>query len=276
MEYALEELLPVVAELTGKYTSGESTSITYEKANQFMEAVIYCIGENEGENVLISNAAISAGKAYRLGYEKVIEKVKQTQEKYNTMILNFCAYGNENYYDTVIRALPGFFHYYNAMFAPQDTIITMDYPTLCPIQNASGIDAVEKYVKYIDLEQKFLGAFPEEYVCEILRRFQAGYEKQFYNLCSIFYRHVLGCMLIGKRPGTEAGQPEYRKLEQAVIRYSKEQLENILADMTCCMVQEKWGMMPELEDYLRVDVMNFASELVLAVENNYLSRVVVL
>ena len=44
MEYRLEELLPAAAGLTEKYTSKESSSITYETAQMLMEAVIYCIG----------------------------------------------------------------------------------------------------------------------------------------------------------------------------------------------------------------------------------------
>ncbi|MBP3460288.1 MAG: hypothetical protein J6K58_13850 [Lachnospiraceae bacterium] len=275
MEYTLEELLPIVAKLTERYTSGESTSVTYERANRLMGAVLYCIGENEKENALVSNAKVPAKEAYRLGYEKVIEKVKRTQERYNTMILSFCAYGNENYHDTVTKALPAFFRYYDVLFAPQDMVITMDYPVLCPI-GKSGIDAVEKYVAYIDLEQKFMGAFPKEYVYGIFRRFQRDYEKQFYNLCSIFYRHVLGCMLIGKKPGVENDRAEYMKLEKAVSRYSKGQLEIALDTMICCMVREKWRMVPELEDYLRADVSNFAADLVLAVENDHLARIVVL
>lgn len=276
MEYALEELLPVVAELTRKYTSGESTSITYERANQLMEAVLYCIGQNQRENTLVSGVGISAKEAYRMGYKKVIEKVKRAQEKYNSMIFNFCAYDNENYYDTVTKALPGFFRYYDALFAPQDTIITMDYPTLCPIRDVSGIDAMEKYVECIDLEQKFMGVFPEKYVCGILRRFQKDYEKQFYNLCSIFYRHVLGCMLIGKKLGTKKDQREYRKLEKIISRYPKEKLVTILDTLTCRMVREKWDKVPGLGDYLREDVSHFASDLILAVENDFLSRIVVL
>lgn len=44
--YEMEELLPLVAKLAAKYTSGESTSVTYEAAGQLMEAVCYCIREN--------------------------------------------------------------------------------------------------------------------------------------------------------------------------------------------------------------------------------------
>lgn len=57
MDYEIEELLPIVAELAEKCTSKER---------------------------------------YRLGYEKLVKKVKETQNFYNKMIMNFKAYGNEN------------------------------------------------------------------------------------------------------------------------------------------------------------------------------------
>lgn len=47
MSFETEELMPIVAELADKYTGKESTSITYEKARQLMEAVLYCIHEYE-------------------------------------------------------------------------------------------------------------------------------------------------------------------------------------------------------------------------------------
>ncbi|MBP7349454.1 MAG: hypothetical protein KA965_12300 [Butyrivibrio sp.] len=41
--YTMEELVPLVGELAGSYAGYESSSISYEKAQQFMEAVLYCI-----------------------------------------------------------------------------------------------------------------------------------------------------------------------------------------------------------------------------------------
>ena len=43
--FSMEELLPIVAELAEKYTSGESSSVTYERAQGLMQAVLYCINE---------------------------------------------------------------------------------------------------------------------------------------------------------------------------------------------------------------------------------------
>ena len=49
--YEMEELLPVVAALGEKYTGYEHSSVTYEKAQMLMEAVLYCIGEYEGTSL---------------------------------------------------------------------------------------------------------------------------------------------------------------------------------------------------------------------------------
>jgi hypothetical protein len=101
------------------------------------------------------------------------------------MITDFCGYGNENYEDTVRKALPGFFLYYDARFAPQETVITMDYPTLGFDEQLEGIDAISQYVNDICLEQQFMGKFPEEYVVNALESYQKTYRRQFYNLCEI-------------------------------------------------------------------------------------------
>ena len=43
MHYEMEELIPIVGRLAEKYTANESTSVTYEKAEQLMGAVLYCM-----------------------------------------------------------------------------------------------------------------------------------------------------------------------------------------------------------------------------------------
>lgn len=275
MEYTLEQLIPVVAMLFRKFTSGESTSVTYERANSLLEAVLYCIGECESGNAPAVKNGISAEAAYHMGYEMVVERVKQTRVKYNDMIVHFDAYGNENYYDTVTKALPGFFLYYNVRFAPQENLITMDYPTLLPVEDKSGIRAIEKYVAYISLEQKFLGSFPTGYVKEVLRKFHKSYQKLFCNLCRILLRNMLGHMLIGMGTEQEEGETEYEMLKQVVSRYSGKQLETVLEAVLCRSVREKWKNDIELEEYLKADMADFATELVTAVENDSLKKVVV-
>ena len=56
MEYEMEELITIVGRLAEKYNAHESTSMTYEKAEQLMEAILYCIHETEqfGDSFMVS------------------------------------------------------------------------------------------------------------------------------------------------------------------------------------------------------------------------------
>ncbi len=261
-DYQMEELIPIVAGLAEKYTSKESTSVTYEKARQFMEAVIYCIQQCEGSNQLAKVEKLSAKDAYAYGYEILLGKVKQAQEAYNKMVLDFDAYGNENYNDTVTKGISGFFLYYDVVFAPQETIITMDYPTIYPLNHLSGINAIEKYVEYIELEQTFLRALPKEYVIQVLTNYQANYRKQFYNMCSIILRHILQYMLIGKKLGTALLEEDYENLRNTILTSGRENLKKTLSDLLEKLVQQKYNNNLSLLGYLKGDIDDFTVELI--------------
>lgn len=59
------------------------------------------------------------------------------------------------------RAIPGFFRLYDPIFAPQETLITMDYPVLNRDVSLCGVRAVQAYLDGLELEQEFLHLFPE-------------------------------------------------------------------------------------------------------------------
>ena len=57
--YTMEELVPVVGLLVGEFTSKESSSVTFERARQLMEAVIYCISHLECKENGLMDAIIT-------------------------------------------------------------------------------------------------------------------------------------------------------------------------------------------------------------------------
>ena len=260
-DYEMEELIPIVAKLTERYTSKESTSVTYEQARQLMGAVIYCIQQCQGENNVSIADRMPAKDAYAYGYEAVLSKIKLAQQAYNEMIVDFDAYENENYNDTVTKAIPVFFLYYDADFAPQETIITMDYPTICPVNHLSGISAIEKYIEYISLEQLFLGALPKDFIIQVLTNYQASYRKQFYNICRIILRHILLHMIIGKKLGTELVAQDYEKLHKLIQSMGIENLKNTLTEVLNKLIEHNYQGDSSLFNYLRGDIEDFAVEL---------------
>lgn len=56
--YTMEELVPIVGRLADKYCAGESSSVTYEMAEQLMGAVLYCIREAENAGTDMTGPAV--------------------------------------------------------------------------------------------------------------------------------------------------------------------------------------------------------------------------
>lgn len=198
-QYSLEEVMPIVSELAWKYTGCDHTSVTYEKAQMLMEAVLYCIHEYERQE---SNALlvkhISAREAYEQGRAIVMDKLRRLQELYNQLIVDFKDYGSVCLRDTIRQGIPAFLDNYDFRFAPQETLLTLDYPILRDDTSISGISRVLSYVQCICLEQKFLKKINEHDIAETLRRYQRDYEHLIENICEIILQDMIGHMILDK------------------------------------------------------------------------------
>ncbi len=247
MHYEMEELVPIVGRLAQKYTANESTSVTYEKAEQLMGAVLYCIHEAElGEpqehtfdwdegssrwDLAVSGKKLSAEQAYKMGAGCVEEKTRKALKLYHEILPEFSCYENTCLHDTFIKGLPEFFKWYDVVFCPQDTILTLDYPVLKDISRLSGIDRVYEFINCIRLEQIFLKKFPQDYVVEILEQYTRRVSRSmesggtdgdwdgFYaysrqeimeNLCEIVFTSVLMHILLRKPLFQQEFQEEER------------------------------------------------------------------
>ena len=183
--YEVEELAEVVAMLAEEYTSKESSSITYEKAEQLMEAVLYCIHQLEqGKNTLQAEK-LPAKRAYSLGYQIVVEKVKDALCFYNELMSEFSHYGNRCLYDTMVKGIPEFFKWYDPRFFPQNTILCLDYPIREDLTQYSGIDRIYAYLRCVKKEQEELEAMGEDYVIGKLRDYSEDYEELVENLMEL-------------------------------------------------------------------------------------------
>ena len=267
MKYSQEELLPVVAKLAARYTSNESTSISYDKARQLMGAVIYCIEEYENaaaglRNLVTAHSTISADTAYRQGYEILIEKVKKIQQEYNIMMKEFQFYGNRCCYDTFQKGMPEFFLYYDARFYPMNHILTLDYPVLVSLEPRCGADLMEVYVRSACLEQSFLQKLPADYILHVLSSYSGDYEELIINLASIVLRNVLGCRIAGKSIDLNGYSPiEMERLKLFISGKTREELEEQLKRYIDELMDFAYEGNEELGNYLKEDMRNFSFEL---------------
>ena len=280
MRYRPEELLPLVKELSWKYTGKASTSITYEAAQQLMKAVLYCIQEytfGAGKDVLCPGKKVSAREAYELGYELVLKKTQDARECYNQVAEYFDSYGNRAYEETFRKGIPEFFLWYDAKLKPQDHILTLDYPVLGDDVKACGIDRMYEYLWSIDQEQHFLERFPKAYVRTVNRERYPEYEEYFVNVCQTPLRRILCCMLAEiDLTRTELSKEEYVQIEQ-VLDMDEETgkgLKGRLEAALKLLVNQIYEGNEELYQYLSRDLDDLAFELKNGIENHCLKEVI--
>lgn len=253
MNYKIEDLIPIVGTLVKKYTAYESTSVTYEQAERLMEAVVYCIREAKryGDSSILPAAGIPAQKAYEIGFACVEEKTRRALKLYDEILPEFCHYGNRCLYNTFVNELPEFFARYDIRFAPQDTILTLDYPVLRDLSAYTGIDRIYEFIQCVDLEQRFLNLFPRDYVTHMLSKNSGQYDEMTDNVCEYVLLTLFVHVLAGKslaKPDLE--DRDYSRIQEITAKTDLDMLSRQLTDMVEQFTSQCGGYEQALSEYL--------------------------
>lgn len=277
MDYEMEELVPIVGKLAEKYTSHESTSITYEKAEQLMGAVLYCIHElwESSGNAPSLNKKISAQRAYEMGAAYVREKTGKALDLYNRILPEFCHYENKCLYDTFVKGIPEFFKWYDIQFEPQNTILTLDYPLLKDISEYTGIDKIFEFIKSIGLEQKFLKLFPAGYVINILSKDNRNWQESMDNICEIVFTHVIGHIMLGKSLTViELKETDYFYMQEMFEQIALEDIKKHLEVTLEIYIKNYYENDRELLNYLSGAISGIVVRLKNAADNKVLGNII--
>lgn len=277
MDYEMEELVPIVGKLAEKYTSHESTSITYEKAEQLMGAVLYCIHElwESSGNAPSLNEKIPAQRAYEIGAEYVEKKTEEALDLYNRILPEFCHYENKCLYDTFVKGIPEFFKWYDIQFEPQNTILTLDYPILKDISEYTGIDKIFEFIKAIGLEQKFLKLFPAGYVINILSKDNRNWKESMDNICEIVFIHVIGHIMLGKSLTViELEENDYFYMQEMFEQTALEDIKKHLEAALEIFIKNYYENDRELLNYLSGAISGIVVRLKNAADNKVLGNII--
>lgn len=268
--YEMEELLLIVSKLARKYTGGESTSVTYEKAQMLMEAVLFCLQEYHNSSAGgLARKDISVKEQYDIGAKLVYEKVEKIRKIFNE--LQFEDFGVKCLHDTVQEGIPQFLKWYDIKFCPQDMLLTLDYPALIDCNPLAGADAVYEYIRAIQIEQRFLGAFDRNYVVSVLNQYDPKYRSMIENICSIVLINTIGHIVL-KKPLQDAGflQEESLQLSKIFGGKSVSETEQLVRDRIGEMVGRFFENDGDMLAYLCGEANNIAVRIDTANQENIL------
>lgn len=278
MDDWMEELLPIISELAQQYTGCESTSITYEKAQSLMEAVLFCLREyGDSCTHTLVNGDNSVKEQYKTGRKLLFDKVEEIRKIWNEISLRFADFGVKCLYDTVQKGIPQFLKWYDIRFCPQDTILTLDYPVLTDCSTMAGADAVYAYLRAIRTEQVFLEAFDRNYIMRVLEKYDPDYPDMIENICSIVLANMIGHIAIQKPWGDAEFQDEdYLQLSEVFEGMSVPDIENVVTTFVKKIVDQFYEKDKDMLAYLCCETKNIAVRIDTANRHGQLGRIFVL
>lgn len=278
MDDQMEELLPIVSELAQKYAGYESTSVTYEKAQSLMEAVLFCLSEyNSSDTNSLVKKDISIKEQYEIGAKLLREKVENIRMIFNEISSRFEDFGVKCLHDTVQKGIPQFLKWYDVKFCPQNMILTLDYPLLTDGSSLAGADAVYQYIRAIQREQIFLGRFDRNYVMLVLEKYNFEYRDMIENICSIVLTNMIGHIAI-KKPLHDFDflYEDYIQLSKVFTGKSISDIENVVNELIEKIVNQFYEGDREMLAYLGCETNNIAVRIDTANQNERLNKVFVL
>ncbi|MBA4688332.1 MAG: hypothetical protein H2184_14350 [Candidatus Galacturonibacter soehngenii] len=278
-----EELLRIVAKRIKKYTSNESTSVTYQTARQLMLSVLYCIKDesvsltkNTNMNQkyeLIDLDQIKLEEAFYTGLKNKKEKIQKAKKLYGTILCAFDAYNVECYHETIMKGMKCFFERYDVEFDATNHILTLDYPLLFAATNLEGIDLIYEYLLRTYLEQKFLSGFDRNEILALLRAYHNGYKDLIINVAGIVLTNSLACVMVNHIFSTLSISNEERS-KVKIICESKtvQEIEELLSTSLSILMEQNYKEDGSLRDYLSTKIHDIAYEIKFAISNNCLEK----
>ena len=232
LQYNLVELL---TKQTERFTNGESSSVTVERAQSLLQGICYHISVYLKSLPVMEQKVkkLKEGKTeemFREGMAAVTVIYQEAEEKLRKLQTISPRYDNQAYQDTLFHGLVEFFHDYELEFAPQEGGGSIDYPLCREIPGCSGVEYILIYLKQLEEENRFLEYFSEQQITALLQGFHRDYRELLINIYELVLTNALGLVLAGKNPTELSMAPEDREwLQRNLMGRSRVELRARLA-----------------------------------------------
>ena len=163
-DFIINKIIELLEFKVKKYTAGLTNSILIRELKSINISNLYVLGLylknrliEESIAILLNEDIIELYTKSRKELEKRIEKIKLF---YNVVVLNNLASTDNYFYNATLKqGIKGFFKLYNPDYMAYNINITVDYELFLFRPNSKGIEFIEEYLKYINIENIFCQKF---------------------------------------------------------------------------------------------------------------------
>ena len=185
-------LWPLLARQIQLYTSGESSSVPVELAQELLDSVCFCLGlsldaPGERGRALLE---LDPEEELRRGIQAVREKTEAGKVLWRRVCDNLPAVRSLYLLET-LKSIGTFWKRYDCRFFAHRIPCDITYPLAVPVpETLLGVDYVNAYLEQLERENRFLVSIPTELLKELLDRSGFDYRTLPINLCELAHEQL--------------------------------------------------------------------------------------
>lgn len=226
----------ILKDLILKYTKGESSSVTVEKAEKLIIGIWYTIDAymNTFGNIEL---AIKTLKEEEISY--IYEKGKiilkedfiHTEKLYKRTLKNQIYTDLTAYKDTLF-GISDFFKFYNLEFEPDEGVADIDYPLAFDDWDVVGLYYIKNYLWNLYLENEICNKFDNDDIHKILKSYGDTYKIDYRDLLiNIFEMTINNAVfsILCNNNSLEISKMDFERLNDSLNKMTKEEVKTLIS-----------------------------------------------
>jgi hypothetical protein len=200
------QITEVLRDLIIRYSSGESSSVPVEIAENLLQSILFCMDTVCAE-IKTPAACLdellrrSMKDIYEEGLALVRSKVYDAKKLYREVKTTRVCTSLVAYNTTIDETIPGFFKTYDTAFNAHDTTASIDYPLAGGDIDARGVLYILQYLERLKMENLFCKRFNEKDINQLLdnygRVYRIDYPEFLINIFEVVLTNSVFSVMLG-------------------------------------------------------------------------------
>ena len=228
----------ILKDLIIRYTKGQSTSVTVEKAEKFIIGIWYTIDAymKTFENLEIAIDTLKKEEIsyiYERGKGVLKEDFKITEKLYEKTLKNqICT--DLIAYNTTLSGIENFFKYYDLEFEPDENAADIDYPLIFDDWDMVGLYYMKNYLWNLYVENEICNKFDNKDIHKILKTYGDIYKIDYRDLLiNIFEMTINNAVfsILCNSNSLEIEKEEFEKLNNNLKKITTEEFRELIEEI---------------------------------------------
>jgi hypothetical protein len=279
------ELLELLQELIGRYTQGESSSVSVDTAERLLASAVYALDAHL-KSLKAPGEAITALKSadIRTLHAQGVERIRQVLEEVRRLYLevrkNRLDVPVDAYNATIDEALPAFLKKYDILFDAHNTMASIDYPLAVDDMRLQGVFYIKQYLERLHIEDQFCRQWERDELILLLENYgrvcRFDYRIELFNIFELVFHHALFSVLSGGDVRRILISPvQYARLEHLFIHADAAAVDAMIRRAVDGLLEQLPPQEPGTEDYLKQCCPDLVRRIVNAAEHRNLQAVII-